>query len=228
MRSTTNALMPITSVIPNGDTRYPGAFVAEVVNTQSGAVIRYLIDANVASCVFPHAFAGTATSLTDPFSSAINYVANSAYTADLSQTYIDILRRQYNRVCRFLEDAVNHLNSTDDDFNEEVVEQIAAIIDLVGEPALFAVDQQLKSPQRDYSTAEKFLLAIASARENETEDARTAVIAEHAQAKDNAIRYAAVHALARLGTKDARRIMENVAKTDPNSQIAHVAKAFSS
>jgi hypothetical protein len=140
--------------------------------------------------------------------------------------YMNIFSAQCDRVGAFIYNKIDQLDRSDDDYNEVIVDSIADVIDLVGEPAYYTASLEAKILQEDAFAFERLLLAIASARHKETEDNRLQLLQQYAENSDPRVRRAAVRALSRMKSEGARKALQQIAAGADQGELTRLATAF--
>lgn len=169
-------------------------------------------------------------------SSTASSVINKAYNravAPPSYTFVSsfdqyqkIFSGQCDRVHSYIHGQLDNLDRSDDDQNEEVVDSIARVIDLVGEPASCTAMLEASILKDNPSAFEPLLLAIGSSRHRDTELLRAEMLRRFVQDSDYRVRKAAVRALGRMKSSTAKRALEEVSKRKEMGEVALLAAAL--
>jgi hypothetical protein len=151
----------------------------------------------------------------------ISYTFMTTYDA-----YIDIYSRQCSRVGAFIYDQLDRLDRGDDDYNEEVVEQIASVINMVGEPAYMTAALEARVLEDDRFRLGKLLLAIATSTNKETENERVEFLRRYLSSSDYRVKNSAVRALGRMKTDESKKLLQEISGSPERGEIAHLATAL--
>ncbi|WP_439375382.1 HEAT repeat domain-containing protein [Bradyrhizobium sp. DASA03120] len=167
----------------------------------------------------------TATTL---LSQAFNRaVASPSYTFLTSfDQYQKIFSGQCDRVHSFIYGQLDNVDQSDDDQNEEVVDCIARVIDLVGEPASCTAVLEAGILKENLSALEPLLLAIGTSRHRDTEYLRAEALHGYAKDPDYRVRRAAVRALGRMKALPAKHALEEISSQKEMGEIALLAAAM--
>jgi hypothetical protein len=150
----------------------------------------------------------------------------SSYTfVTTTDQYMKIFSAQCDRVSTFISGELEQLDRSDDNYNEEVVDKIAFVINLVGEPAYMTASLEAKLLQEDRLRFGKLLLAIGSSTHKETEALRAEFLGKYATSGDPRIRNAALRALGRMKTDRAKSFLESARKSEAG-ESAYLAAAL--
>ena len=168
------------------------------------------------------------TGLSNTFTAATNKATVPAsYTfVTTHDHFVKIFSGQCDRVNSFIYDKLEHLERSDDDRNEDIVEDIAFVIDLVGEPASCTAAMEARLLKGEPFMFERLLLAIATARHKETEADRLRVLRQYTDDKDYRIRRAAVRALGRMNTEAAKSALNEIRGREEGKELGHFAGAL--
>jgi hypothetical protein len=176
---------------------------------------------------FVNLSSGTATTGQPVSPSNTFSVTSPAYTFVGPWFHLErIVSAQCNRVNKLIYSQLEQLDRSDDDRNEDIVDKIASIIDLVGEPASCTAAIEAKLLEDDPFTFERLLLAIATAHHKETEADRLKLLREYAAASDHRIKWAAVRALGRMNTEDARNTLQEISAKHGSTELSYLATAL--
>jgi hypothetical protein len=148
------------------------------------------------------------------------------FTAPLSE-YRRIFSEQCNRVSAFIYEHFEQLNRHDDDCNEKIIERVASAIDLVGEPAFGAAYLEASVLRKDKFALEQLLFAVATAKGKETEAGRLEMLRGYVESSDPSTRRAAVRALGRMESQDAKALLRKIGSPPAHGEIAQLAAALS-
>lgn len=169
-------------------------------------------------------------------SSTASNVVNKAYNrtvAPPSYTFVSsfdqyqkIFSGQCDRVHSYIYGQLDNLDQSDDDQNEEVVDSIARVIDLVGEPASCTAMLEADILKENPSALVPLLLAIGTSRHRETEFLRAEMLRRYTQDADQRVRKVAVRALGRMSSLAARRALEDISKQKEMGEVALLAAAL--
>jgi HEAT repeat protein len=130
-------------------------------------------------------------------------------------------------VSAFIYQNLQQLDRYDDEYNEKIIERIAEAIDLVGEPASCTAALDAKVLREDHFVFANLLLAIASSRHRDSESYRLEVLRAFAQNDDPQTRRAAIRALGRMPSGDARNALREISKqAGGRSELAQLSAAF--
>jgi hypothetical protein len=140
--------------------------------------------------------------------------------------YMKIFSAQCDRVSAFIHEKLEQLDRSDDDQNEEIVDSIANVIDLVGEPASCTAEMEARLLEDESFIFERLLLAIATAHYKETEAYRLRVLRQYAGNANYLVRRAAVRALGRMDTEGAKRALREISGQKDGGEISHFAAAL--
>ncbi|MFT4116548.1 HEAT repeat domain-containing protein [Bradyrhizobium sp.] len=167
----------------------------------------------------------TATVITNQvFNQAIS---SPSYTFTTSFVqYQQIFSGQCDRVHSFIHGQLDNVDQSDDDQNEEVVDCIAHIIDLIGEPASCTAVFEAGLLKENMSAFEPLLLAIGSSRHRETEYLRAEALHGYAKDVDFRVRKAAVRALGRMKALPAKQALEQISQQKDAGETALLAAAM--
>jgi len=159
---------------------------------------------------------------------AVNFGAvPSSYTlSTVVNTYQKIFSDQCARVSSFIYNNLEQLDRSDDDYNEKIIERIADAIDLVGEPASCTAAMDASLLREDHFVFASLLLAIASSRHRETEGYRLKVLRNYAESEDPRTRRAAIRALGRMHSDDAKGALREISTQTGRSEISQLAAAY--
>ncbi|SFV17282.1 HEAT repeat domain-containing protein [Bradyrhizobium arachidis] len=154
-------------------------------------------------------------------------VASPSYTFVTSfDQYQKIFSGQCDRVHSFIYGQLDNLDQSDDDQNEEVVDCIARIIDLMGEPASCTAVLEAGLLKENLSAFEPLLLAIGASRHRDTEYLRAHALRGYAKDADYRVRKAAVRALGRMKALPAKQALEEISSQKDTGEIALLAAAM--
>lgn len=151
--------------------------------------------------------------------------ASYTFTSTIDQ-YKRIFSAQCVRVGKFVDQKLEQLDLDDDDKNEDVVDSIAQVIDLVGEPAFGTMLMEARILRGQGFTFERLLLAIASSHHKETEGARLKLLQQYAADFDYRVRRAAVRALGRMDTEGAKKTLTEISSDNAGSEMGRFAGAL--
>lgn len=153
----------------------------------------------------------------------------SATSSQINAAYAGIVARQCRRAQTFINQELRRLHWEDEELNEQVIDRIAAAIDLVGEPGIYAAYQEMIANKESDFTRDKLMAAISTARDESTERHRVNLLSVFAREGDISTRYRAVEALGNMAPRSdrAKAALQNVSAKDTNPQIADLAAAFS-
>jgi len=175
-------------------------------------------------------------SVTLSSASTANYAVTNAYNWAVAppsftfmttlDQYTKIFSGQCNRMHSYIYGQLESIDRSDDDQNETIIDNIADIIDLVGEPASFTAMFEAGFLKDDPSALEPLLLAIGTARQKETEDYRAETLRRFAQDSDYRVRRAAVRALGRMKSQAAKRALHDISNRPEAGEIAGLAAAM--
>jgi hypothetical protein len=143
-----------------------------------------------------------------------------------AERYEKIFSAQCSRVGSIINDSLQQLDRTDDDYNETFVDEIARLIDLMGEPAFFTAALEAKCFANDTVSLEPLLLAIATARNKETEEMRLELVKTFAERSDFKAKRAAVRALGRFNSVGAKALLRDISANSGRSEIALMASSL--
>jgi hypothetical protein len=154
-------------------------------------------------------------------------LASPSYTfVARSDQYTKILSAQCDRVSNHIFGQLEHVDRSDQDQNELIVDDIAEVIGLVGEPAAYAALFEAHLLKEDPTVLEPLLLAIGSAHHKESEADRVQALRQYANDADYRIRRAAVRALGRMNTAVARSVLRDISSHNQGSEIGRFAAAM--
>jgi hypothetical protein len=154
-------------------------------------------------------------------------LASPLYTfVTSSDQYTKIFSAQCDRVSNLIFGQLEQVDRSDDDQNEAIIDSIANVIALVGEPAAYTALLEARLLQNDPTVLEPLLLAIATARHKETEPARIEVLQRYAGDANYRIRRAAVRALGRMGAEAARNALKEISNRNRGAEIGRLAAAL--
>jgi len=145
------------------------------------------------------------------------------FTTNLDQS-MKIFSGQCNRVSNYIYGQLELLDNSNDDQNETVVDCIASVIDLMGEPASYTAVFEARVLKENVSVFEPLLLAIATARHKETEAARIQVLRRFANDSNYRVKRAAVRALGRMNAAAAKNALTEISGQN-SGEIALLAAA---
>ncbi len=148
------------------------------------------------------------------------------FWATTSEHYEKIFSAQCVRVGADIEDQLGNLDRSDDDCDEVVVDYIARIIDLVGEPAFLTAAVEAKCRANDPSTLEPLLLALATAKHKQTEGMRLDFVKDFAERPEYKVRRAAVRALSRFNSAQSKSVLKQIGLSSEQSEIGKMASAL--
>jgi oligoendopeptidase F len=160
---------------------------------------------------------------------AINYgVTPASYTlSTMVNMYQKLFSDQSARVSTFIYDNLQQLDRSDDEYNEKIIERIAEAIDLVGEPASCVAALDAKVLREDHFVFANLLLAIASSRHRDSESYRLEVLRAFAQNDDPQTRRAAIRALGRMPSREAKDALREISKqAGGRSELAQLSAAL--
>lgn len=140
--------------------------------------------------------------------------------------YQEIFSKQCARVGMFIYDSLEKLDRSDDDNNEEIIEHIANVIDIVGEPAVYTAALEANFLYNNNFAFERLLLAIATSSHKETEAYRLELLRGYADNPDYRTRLAAVRALARMKTDGAKSELQKISSRTERGEIPQMAAAL--
>ena len=143
-----------------------------------------------------------------------------------NEIYSKIFSAQCARVSAFVAENLERLDRADDDYNENIIELIANVIDLVGEPAYGTVSLEAQVQQRNAFVFERLLCAIAESRHKDTEFYRLELLRNYAEGADFRTKRAAVRALGRMKTDAARAALNEIGHNKSNAELAKLATAY--
>ena len=157
------------------------------------------------------------------------YPAFATGSSTMHAVYSGIIGRQCQRMEAFIGAELGKLEWEDDEAADEAVERIAAAIDLVGEPGIYAAYQHLAATRDQRFPVEKLLSAISSAKDDSTERHRINLLYTYCRDADIFTRYTAVEALGNMASHsgDARQALQQISKQEENSEIAAMAVEMS-
>jgi len=161
--------------------------------------------------------------------SNIGKTAFSQTSSQVNSAYAGIIARQCHRTQVFINNELRRLDWDDEETNEQIVNRIAAAIDLVGEPGIYAACQEMIQNQESDFSRQKLMTAISMARDESTERHRVNLLAVFAREGDIATRYRAVEALGNMSDRSsaAKTALHNISNKDANRQIADMAVSYS-
>jgi hypothetical protein len=169
-------------------------------------------------------------------SSTASNVVNKAHNRAIAPTsytfvstfdqYQKIFSGQCDRVHTYIHGQLDNLDQSDDDQNEEVVDSIARVLDLVGEPASCTAMLEAGLLKDNPSVFEPLLLAIGTSRHRDTEFLRAEMLRRYTQDSDYRVRRAAVRALGRMKSSTAKRALEDISKRTEMGEVALLAAAL--
>ena len=146
---------------------------------------------------------------------AIIFLGSNAGKTVFSQTssqvnaaYSGIIARQCLRAQAFIINELRRLTDWDDEeTNDQIVQRIAAAIDLVGEPDIYAAYQEMVANQESDFTREKLMTAISMARDESTDRHRVNLLTVFAREGDITTCYPPLRRWVtwRLGVRPQRR-----------------------
>lgn len=155
-------------------------------------------------------------------------VAPASYTfVTTLDLYEKIFSGQCDRVSNYIFGQLERLDrGSDEDQNEVIIERIADVIDLVGEPAACTTVLEARLLKQDPPMLEPLLLAIGSAQHKETEAGRVQILSQFASDSDYRVKRAAVRALGRMNTEAARRALVEISRHHERTEIGRFAAAM--
>jgi hypothetical protein len=182
---------------------------------------------------------GTALSDRQPSTYFVVYSANTSplqamrsstpvsytFTSSADQ-YQKIFSAQCSRVGSIINENLHQLDRSDDDYNETLVDQIAKLIDLLGEPAFLTAAMEAGCATDDAFALEPLLLAIASSTHKETENLRLELVKKYAERPDFKTKRAAVRALGRFKSANAKELLREISAKSGRSEIAQMANSL--
>jgi hypothetical protein len=156
-----------------------------------------------------------------------NYpVASPAYTFATSYNQaLRILGAQCNRVHNYIHGQLENVDRSDDDQNEMIVDKIARVIDLVGEPASCTAVFEAELLKNNPNVFEPLVLAIGTARNKESEADRVQALRRYANDSNNRVKRAAVRALGRMDAPAARVALNDINRNG-TGEVAQLAAAM--
>ena len=162
------------------------------------------------------------------FGSNIGRQIFTVNSSDVNAAYTGIITRQCQRAQDFISNELRKLEWDDEDTNERVVDTIAAAIDLVGEPGIYAACQELMAHQNHQLIFEKLLMAVSSAKDRSTDRHRVNLLSTFLHSSDAVARYSAVEALGNMASHSngAKTALQKVAASETDHNIAHVASIY--
>lgn len=154
-------------------------------------------------------------------------LATPSYTfASSNDQYTKIFSAQCDRVSNFIFGQLQQLDRSDEDQNETVVDGIANVISLMGEPAAYTALFEANFLKSDPTVLEPLLFAIATAHHDETEADRVEMLKRYAGDVNYRVRRAAVRALGRMGTKAARNALREIGDSNAGTEMGRLAIAL--
>ncbi|MEY9466331.1 hypothetical protein ABH973_006744 [Bradyrhizobium ottawaense] len=159
--------------------------------------------------------------------SALNRAVSSpSYTFVSSfDQYQKIFSGQCDRVHSYIYGQLDNLDQ-DDDQNEEVIENIARVIDLMGEPASGTAMLEASLLKDNLNVLGPLLLAIGASCHRDTEYLRAEALRNYAKDPDYRVRKAAVRALGRMKALPAKRALEEISSQKETGELALLAEAM--
>jgi hypothetical protein len=188
----------------------------------SGAVL--LIDDSAFVSINASSSSTAFATVTNAYNRAIS---SPSYTFVTSfDQYAKIFSAQCDRVSNFIFGQLEQIDRSDDDQNEAIVDGIANVIGLVGEPAAYTALLEANILKRDPTILEPLLLGIATARHKDTEAARVQELQRYAGDSNHRVRRAAVRALGRMGTETAKNALKEIRDRNQGAEIGRLAAAL--
>ncbi len=161
------------------------------------------------------------TAPVDATASGVTYAFMSS-----AEQYEKIFSAQCSRIGSVINDRLQNLDRADDDYNESIIDYIARIIDLVGEPAFLTAAVEARCAEDNAAMLEPLLLAIASAKHKESEGMRLDAIKNFAERSDFRTQRAAVRALSRFNSPNSKALLKQIGANYNQSEIGKMATAL--
>jgi HEAT repeat protein len=154
-------------------------------------------------------------------------MAPASYTfLTTADVYTRIFSAQCDRVSNYIFGQLEQLDRSDDDQNEGVIDNIARVIGLVGEPAAYTAILEARFLKNEPFAFEQLLLALATARQKETEPDLVRTLFGYAEDGDYKVKRAAVRALGRMNTNAAKRALAEISLHNRGAEIGQYAAAL--
>jgi hypothetical protein len=141
-------------------------------------------------------------------------------------SYEKIFSGQCERVGAFINNKLEQLSRSNEDENEAIVDSIADVIDLVGEPAFGTALMEARVLKDDWFLLEHLLLGIASAHHKETEPYRIQLLRYYANSHDYRLKRAAIRALGRMKSELAKSVLRQISTEDADREAKNLAAAL--
>jgi HEAT repeat protein len=154
-------------------------------------------------------------------SSTFSYTFTGTY-----DEYSRIFSSQCNRVGTFIYNQLGQLDRTDEDQNEAIVDSIADVIALVGEPASGTAVLEAGVLKDDWFLFEHLLLGIANADHKDTEAYRLQFLLQYVDDPDYRLKRAAIRALGRMKTEEAKKTLREISTISGGGELAMLATAL--
>jgi hypothetical protein len=154
-------------------------------------------------------------------------VAPASYTFVTSlDQYQKIFSGQCNRVYNYIHGQLESVDQSEDSQTEMVIDNIANVIDLVGEPASCTAVFEASLLKDNLSIFEPLLLAIGAASHKESEADRANVLSHYTQDSNYSVRRAAVRALGRMSAPAAKKALTEISIQKNSGEIGLLAAAY--
>ena len=187
---------------------FPGALML----LDDSAIASVRIDSSTASSVVTQAYNLPAAPPSYTFTSTV-------------EQYEKIFAGQCNRVSNYIYGQLEQIDLSSDDSNEAAADNIAGVIDLVGEPAAFTALLEASLLKDNVSMLEPLLLAVGSVTQKETDQARVDALRQFVDDPNHRIKRAAVRALGRMSSPAAREALTDISHQGSNGEIGLLAAA---
>jgi len=103
---------------------------------------------------------------------------------------------------------------------------IANVIDLLGEPAACTAVLEARLLKNEPFLFERLLLALATAQQKETETGRVRTLFQYANDGDYRVKRAAVRALGRMNTGAAKKALAEISRRNERTEMGQFAAAL--
>jgi hypothetical protein len=154
-------------------------------------------------------------------------LAAPSYTfVSYADQYTTIFAAQCDRVSNYIFGQLERVDRSDQGQNETIVDAIADVIGLVGEPAAYTALFEARLLKDEPTVLEPLLLAVGSAHHKESEADRVQALNHYADDPNYRVKRAAVRALSRMNTESARNALREISDRNQGKEIGHFATAL--